>query len=146
MYYWKGQKRMLNECCIIKLPKVTDARGNLTFIEGNNHIPFPINRVYYLYDVPGGVSRGGHAHKKLQQLIIAVAGSFDITLDDGNSKKTYNLNRADCGLYIKSGIWRTLDNVSSGGVCLVLASEVYDEKDYMRTYDNFLDYVKKEKE
>jgi dTDP-4-dehydrorhamnose 3,5-epimerase-like enzyme len=133
---------MLKECCIIKLPKVTDVRGNLTFIEGMRHIPFPIKRIYYLYDVPGGVSRGGHAHKKLQQLILAVAGSFDITLDDGESKKTYSLNRADCGLYIQRGIWRTLDNFSSGAVCLVLTSEFYDENDYLREYKSFLEYIK----
>jgi dTDP-4-dehydrorhamnose 3,5-epimerase-like enzyme len=133
---------MLNDCCIIKLPKVIDARGNLTFIEEMRHVPFPIKRIYYLYDVPGGASRGGHAHKNLHQLIIAVAGSFDITLDDGESKKTYNLNRADCGLYIQNGIWRTLDNFSSGAVCLVLASELYDENDYMRSYESFLEYIK----
>lgn len=133
---------MLKECCKIKLPKVTDVRGNLTFIEGMRHIPFPIKRIYYLYDVPGGGSRGGHAHKKLQQFILAVAGSFDITLDDGESKKTYSLNRADCGLYIQKGIWRTLDNFSSGAVCLVLASEFYDENDYLREYKSFLEYIK----
>ena len=133
---------MLKDCHLIKLPKVTDVRGNLSFIEENRHVPFSIKRIYYLYDVPGGASRGGHAHKKLHQLIISIAGSFDITLDDGQKKKVYSLNRADCGLYVTNGIWRVLDNFSSGAVCMVLASELYDENDYLRDYESFLKYIK----
>lgn len=123
---------------IIQLPKIEDNRGNLTFIEGNNHIPFPIARVYYLYDVPGGVERGGHAHKQLQQLIIAAGGSFDVELDDGFVRKKYTLNRANYGLYLPTMVWRELTNFSSGAVCLVLASRPYEESDYYRDYDRFV--------
>lgn len=121
-------------CKIIDLPKIEDPRGNLTFIESNNHIPFEIKRVYYLYDVPGGETRGGHAHKKLHQFIIAANGSFDVILDNGDKKKRFHLNRSYYGLYIKNMIWRELDNFSSGSVCLVLASDFYDEDDYIRDY------------
>lgn len=127
----------LRDARIIQLPKITDFRGNLTFIEGNNHIPFSIERVYYLYDVPGGEKRGGHAHKKLQQFIIAASGSFDIKLDDGTKKKTYKLNRSYYGLYIPNMIWREIVNFSSGAVCLTLASLPYDESDYYRNYQDF---------
>ena len=123
---------------MVSLPKITDHRGNLTFIEGLNHIPFEIKRVYYLYDVPGGAVRGGHAHKKLQQLIIAIAGSFDVVLDDGDTRKTISLNRSYQGILIPNMTWRELENFSSGSVCLVLASEPYDEDDYYRDYDDFL--------
>jgi hypothetical protein len=122
-------------CKIIDLPKIEDPRGNLTFIEENNHIPFEIKRVYYLYDVPGGETRGGHAHKKLHQFIIAANGSFDVILDNGDKKKRFHLNRSYYGLYIKNMIWRELDNFSSGSVCLVLASDFYDEDDYIRDYN-----------
>lgn len=132
---------MLEKCQIIKLPRINDPRGNLTFIESDNHIPFDIKRVYYLYDVPGGAERGGHAHKALKQLIIAIAGSFDIHLDDGVSKKTVHLNRSYNGLYVCPMIWREIDNFSSGAVCMVLASEHYDEADYYRKYDQFLNAV-----
>ena len=125
------------DCKIINLPKIHDPRGNLTFLEGSNHIPFDINRVYYLYDVPGGAVRGGHAHKELQQLIIAISGSFDIHLDDGTSKSSYHLNRSYQGLYICPLIWREINNFSSGSVCLVLASLPYDESDYFRDYSEF---------
>jgi len=128
----------LEDCRIIDLPKIQDCRGNLTFIEQNKHIPFDIKRVYYLYDVPGGEARGGHAHKQLQQLVIAVSGSFDVILGDGNNKKRFHLNRSYYGVYVPSGLWRELDNFSSGSVCLVLASELYDESDYIRDYDAFL--------
>ncbi|WP_445781346.1 sugar 3,4-ketoisomerase [Shewanella sp.] len=127
----------LSKCKIIDLPKLVDARGNLTFIESNNHIPFDIQRVYYLYDVPGGAERGGHAHKQLHQLIIAMAGSFDVVLDDGVTKQTYHLNRSYYGLYVCPMIWRELNNFSSGSVCMVLASIDYDENDYYRDYDEF---------
>ncbi|WP_341237308.1 FdtA/QdtA family cupin domain-containing protein [uncultured Limnobacter sp.] len=125
-------------CKIIDLPKIQDARGNLTFIEGGGHIPFDIQRVYYLYDVPGGAERGGHAHKGLSQLIIAMSGSFDIVLDDGWNKKRVHLNRSYNGLYVTPMIWRELDNFSSGSVCMVLASNRYDEDDYYRDYQEFL--------
>jgi oxalate decarboxylase/phosphoglucose isomerase-like protein (cupin superfamily) len=123
---------------MIDLPKISNQQGNLTFIEGSNHIPFDIKRVYYLYDVPGGAARGGHAHKQLHQLIIAISGSFDITLDDGQSKKTFHLNRSYNGLYVCPMIWRELNNFSSGSVCMVLASSVYREEDYHRDYAEFL--------
>lgn len=128
----------VNQCRIIHLPKIADPRGNLTFIEGHNHVPFDISRVYYLYDVPGGAERGGHAHKGLHQLIIAMSGSFDVTLDDGTDKKAFHLNRSYFGLYVCPMIWRELDNFSSGSVCMVLASNKYDESDYYRDYSQFL--------
>jgi len=127
----------LDKCKIIELPRVTDIRGNLTFIEGNDHVPFDIKRVYYLYDVPGGEKRGGHAHKSLQQFVIAASGSFDVVLDDGNDSKRYHLNRSYYGIYIPTLIWRELDNFSSGSVCVVLASEHFEEKDYIRDYNKF---------
>lgn len=134
------------DCKIIQLPKITDQRGNLTFIEGDNHIPFHISRVYYLYDVPGGESRGGHAHKKLEQLIIAANGSFDVILDDGIEKKTFHLNRSYFGLYVTPMTWRELDNFSSGSLCLVLASEPFDECDYIRNYSVFKTYINQRSE
>lgn len=127
----------------IDLPKITDNRGNLTFIESNNHIPFDIKRVYYLYDVPGGAERGGHAHYNLQQLIIAMSGSFDVIIDDGIKKERFHLNRSYNGLLIPTMMWRELDNFSSGSVCLVLASEKYEEDDYIRDYDKFKEIKKK---
>lgn len=128
----------LDTCRLMDLPKIADPRGNLTFVEGNNHIPFDIRRVYYLYDVPGGAERGGHAHKGLHQLIIAMSGSFDVVLDDGKEKKRIHLNRSYNGLYVCPMIWRELDNFSSGSVCMVLASNIYDESDYYRNYDEYL--------
>ena len=127
----------IDNCKVIELPKIADPRGNLTFVEGKSQIDFEIKRVYYLYDVPGGSKRGSHAHKKLQQFVVAMSGSFDITLDDGSSTKTFHLNRSYYGLYICPMTWRRLDNFSSGAVCLVMASEYYDEKDYIRSYDDF---------
>lgn len=132
-------RRNVEECCIVNLPKITDPRGNLTFIEGSNHIPFDIRRVYYLYDVPGGSERGSHAHKNLQQFIIAMSGSFDVELNDGENKKRFHLNRSHYGLYVCPMMWRKLDNFSSGAVCLVLASDLYGEHDYFRDYDEFLE-------
>lgn len=128
----------LEQCKILNLPKIHDPRGNLTFVESSRHIPFEIKRVYYLYDVPGGETRGGHAHKNLQQFIISMSGSFDVILDDGFAKKTVSLNRSYKGLYLPSMIWRDLVNFSSGSVLMVLTSEYYDENDYYRDYDEFL--------
>ena len=127
----------LEDCKLVQLPQVNDPRGNLTFIESSRHLPFDIKRVYYLYDVPGGSARAGHGHKTLRQLVIAMSGSFDIELDDGRAKRKYHLNRSYYGLYICPMIWRELDNFSSGSVCLVLASELYDEADYLRDFDKF---------
>ena len=123
---------------LIKLPVVHDRRGNLTFIEGDRHAPFDIQRVYYLYDVPGGATRAGHAHRRLQQLLIAVSGSFDVVLDDGRNREVVTLNRSYIGLYIPQLVWREIENFSSGSVCLVLASEHYDEADYIHDYDEFV--------
>ena len=128
----------LSDCKLISLPRIQDPRGNLTFIEGGSHVDFDIQRVYYLYDVPGGSSRGGHAHKALRQLIVAMSGSFDVLLDDGEEKRTFHLNRSYVGLYVCPMIWRELNNFSSGSVCMVLASNRYDEADYYRDYDQFL--------
>ena len=128
----------LADCKIIQLPVIHDPRGNLTFIESENHIPFEIRRVYYLYDVPGGATRAGHGHKVLQQLMIAMSGSFDVELDDGTEKKKYHLNRSSYGLYIPQMIWRDIDNFSSGSVCMVLASEHFQESDYYRDYEEFV--------
>jgi len=128
---------MISNCRLIDLPVIKDMRGNLSFIESGNHIPFNIQRVYYLYDVPGGSTRGGHAHKGLHQLMIAMSGSFDVTLDNGRDKERVHLNRPYKGLYIAPMIWRELDNFSSGSVCLVLASSDYNENDYYRNYKEF---------
>ena len=125
-------------------PKIPEPRGNLSFIEGGHHVPFGIARVYYLYDVPGGESRGGHAHKALHQVIIAINGSFNVEIDDGLNKKSIQLCRANEGLYIVPGIWRELTNFTSGSVCLVLASRPYEESDYYRDYGQFLDAVQRE--
>jgi dTDP-4-dehydrorhamnose 3,5-epimerase-like enzyme len=127
----------LGKCKLIYFPKVTDVRGNLSFIEENKQIPFSIKRIYYLYDVPSGATRGGHAHRELEQIIIALSGSFDVILDDGFSKKSFFLNRPHYGLYIPPGIWRELENFSSNSVALSLVSAFYDESDYIRDYDTF---------
>jgi len=127
----------LNHCRIIELPKIGDPRGNLTFIQGNEHIPFEIRRVFYLYDVPGGATRAGHALKSCHQFIIAMSGSFDVVLDDGVEKRRFHLNRSYSGLYIPPAIWRELENFSSGSVCTVLASERYSSTDYYRDYDSY---------
>lgn len=132
----------IDNCKLIDLPKIGEPRGNLTFVEGGRHVPFDIKRVYYLYDVPGGAERGGHAHRDLHQLIVAMSGSFDIVLDDGHRKMRYHLNRSYYGLYVCPMIWREMDNFSSGAVCLVLASNLYDESDYYRDYDAFMKDVK----
>ena len=132
----------IHDCKLIDLRKIQDVRGNLTPIEGGVDIPFDIKRVYYLYDVPGGESRGAHAHKALYQLIVAANGSFTVTLDDGTEKKSFNLNRSYHGLLVVPGIWRDLDDFSTGAVLLCLASEHYDVADYIRDYDEFLKYKK----
>ena len=126
---------------IINLPKVEDAWGNLTVAEQFKDVPFEIKRAYWVYDVPGGESRGGHAHKRLKQLVIALSGSFHVTLDNGHQRETYLMNHPWQGLLIETGTWRTLDDFSSGAVCLVLASELYEEEDYIYDYDDFLAYV-----
>jgi dTDP-4-dehydrorhamnose 3,5-epimerase-like enzyme len=128
----------LADCRIIDLPRIQDHRGNLSFIEGGRHAPFDLKRVYYLYDVPGGAARAAHGHKALHQLMIAMSGSFDVTLDDGREKKVFHLNRSYYGLYIPPMMWRDLDNFSSGAVCMVLASDYYDESDYYRNYEDFI--------
>jgi hypothetical protein len=133
----------LDNCKIINLPKISDPRGNLTYIAGGHHIPFDIRRVYYLYDVPGGSERGGHAHKALSQLIIAMSGSFDVILDDGAKKKRFHLNRSYRGLFVCPMMWRELDNFSSGSVCMVLASNDYDETDYYRDYNEYKKELKR---
>ena len=129
------------DCSIIELDKHhSDRKGNLTVVVNNKEVPFEVRRTYYLYDVPGGESRGAHAHRELSQLIIAASGSFSVTLDDGKVKRTFVLNRPYQGLYVVPGIWRTLDDFSSGAVCLVLASHGYDTRDYIRDYDEFINY------
>ncbi|MCE5174117.1 MAG: FdtA/QdtA family cupin domain-containing protein [Bacteroidales bacterium] len=125
------------DCEVLPLSKIHNRAGNITIVEGNVNVPFSIRRIYYLYDIPGGESRGGHAHKELYQLIVAASGSFDVLLDDGVNKKVIKLNRPDYGLLVVPGIWRELFEFSSGSVCLVLASEKYDEDDYLREYDYF---------
>lgn len=127
----------IDDCRLIELPKIGDPRGNLTFIEGGVHVPFAIERVYYLYDVPGGAERGGHAHRALHQLIVAMSGSFDVLLDDGRNRRQVHLNRSYFGLFVCPMIWRELTNFSSGSVCMVLASNRYDEADYYRDYAQF---------
>ena len=132
------------DCTIIELDKHhSERKGNLSVVQNGSTVPFDVKRVYYLYDVPGGESRGSHAHKELSQLIIAASGSFRVTLDDGNVKRSFTLNRPYQGLYVKPGIWRDLDDFSSGAVCLVLASEVYDKEDYIRNYQEFLKFRNK---
>ena len=127
---------------IIDLPKIVDPRGNLTVAEGLKDVPFEVKRVYWTYDVPSGESRGGHAHRCCEEFIVAVSGSFDVTLDDGRERRTFHLNHPYQGLYVRTGIWRTLDDFSSGAVCLVLASERFEEEDYIREYDDYTEYLK----
>ena len=131
------------DCRIIELPKISDPRGNLSFIEGGKHIPFDIQRVYYLYDVPGGSDRGSHAHRKQHEFIVAMSGSFDVLLDDGAEKKRFHLNRSYYGLHVYPMMWRYLDNFSSGAVCMVLASACFDETDYIRDYALFASLTKR---
>ncbi len=137
------KKNSVYDCSIVELDKHHHEKGNITVVENGVSVPFGIKRVYYLYDVPGGESRGGHAHKDLYQLIVAASGSFTVTLDDGKVKRTFLLNRPYQALMVVPGIWRTLDDFSSGAVCLVLASECYTEEDYIRDYDEFITYTKR---
>lgn len=135
-------KTTVYDCSIIQLDKNHNVAGNITAVNNNIEIPFETKRIYYLYDVPGGEARGGHGHKELQQLIIAASGSFDIIVDDGTTKRTFHLAQPYMGLYMPPGLWRELDNFSSGSICLVLASLPYDEEDYLREYDKFLKFKK----
>lgn len=130
-------KSSVYDCHVVPLNKIHNPAGNITIVEGNYNIPFNIRRIYYLYDIPGGETRGGHAHKKLHQLIVAASGSFEVMLDDGSNKKIIRLNRPNYGLLIVPGIWRELFEFSSGSICMVLASHKYDESDYIREYDQF---------
>ncbi len=127
----------MNKPCIIELPKILDARGNLSFVEQKNHIPFEIQRTYWLYDVPGGESRGGHAYRNTEEFIISLSGSFDVIVDDGNEKRTFQMNRSYYGLYIPKGVWREIVNFSSNAFALEFASTNYDAKDYIRDYNDF---------
>jgi hypothetical protein len=133
-------KSSIYNCSILQLPKIHNRAGNITALENNIHLPFDVRRVYYLYDVPAGEERGGHAHRELQQIVVAASGAFDVLLNDGVNKKIVHLNRPFIGLHIVPGIWRELLNFSAGAVCLVLASHTFDEKDYIRDYPNFLEY------
>ena len=138
-------KTTVYDCSVIELDRHHSPRkGDISVVENGITVPFETKRVYYLYDVPGGVERGGHAHKQLKQLIVAVSGSFTVTLDDGSTKRSFSLNRPYMGLYVVPGIWRTLEDFSSGSVCLVLASEKYDSADYIRSYEQFIDYKQTE--
>ena len=127
----------IDQCRIMDLPKIPDARGNLTFIESGRHLPFEFKRVYYLYDVPGGSERGGHAHRSLHQFLIAMSGSFDVILDAGHGRQRFHLNRSYYGLYIAPMVWREIENFSSGSVCLALVSDFFSEADYIRDYDEY---------
>lgn len=128
----------INDVKLIELPKFTDPRGNLSFVEQNNHIPFAIQRTYWIYDVPGGENRGGHAYRMTDEFIVAISGSFDVTVDDGNDKKIFTLNRSYYGLYIPKGLWRTMDNFSTNSLALEFANTEYKRSDYVENYDEFL--------
>lgn len=140
-----NKRYTVDDCLVINLPKHVRPNGNLTVAENPALVPFDVKRIYYLYDVPAGEERGGHAHRELQQILIAVSGSFDVVIDDGENRRTVSLNRPFKGLHIRPGIWRELNNFSSGAVCLVLASEHYDEEDYIRNYSDFIEYTKEAK-
>lgn len=127
----------ITDCQIIELPKIHDPRGNLTFIEGGKHVAFDISRAYWIYDVPGGMGRGGHAYKQLHELVVAVSGSFDVTVDDGKSQQKFSLNRSYYGLLIPPMVWRSLDNFSTNSLCLILGSRPYERDDYLYDYDEF---------
>lgn len=133
----------INECKIIDLPKIHDTRGNLSFIEEETHIPFKIERVYWIYDVPGGQTRGGHAFKEQKELIVALSGSFDVVVKDGLVKQTYSLNRSYYGLYLPNGVWREMNNFSTNSLAIVLSSTMYNEDDYIREYKEYLSWLEK---
>ena len=133
-------KSSVYDCVVLPLNKIHNRAGNITIVEGQRNVPFDIRRIYYLYDIPGGEARGGHAHKELNQLIVAGSGSFNVLLHDGQNKKIVTLNRPDYGLLIVPGIWRELFEFSSGAICLVLASDMYDENDYFRDYTDFMEW------
>lgn len=135
-------KRSVYDCSIIELPKISDRRGNITPVYSNENIPFDIKRVFYLYDIPGGEARGAHAHKQCHQFLIAASGAFEVVLDDGVNKRTVTLNRPYYGLHIPPGIWAAEQGFSSGAICLVLTSDLYDAEDYIRDYNEFLEYIK----
>lgn len=135
-------KSSIKDCKLIEINQIGDRRGHITVLENNEQVPFQVKRIYYLYDVPSGEERGGHAHKDLQQLIVAASGSFDVVVDDGTNKKTFSLNRPNKGLYFPAGLWREINNFSSGSICLVLASHRYQEKDYIRDYETYKSYKK----
>ena len=134
------RKTNVYDCSMLEIDKHHNEKGNISVVENARTIPFGVKRVYYLYDVPGGESRGGHAHKELQQFIVAASGSFDVTIDDGQIKRTFTINRPYRGLLVVPGIWRELDNFSSGSVCLVLASTEFSEEDYIRNYADYLKF------
>jgi len=138
----RSSKVSINDCSIIKLPKIENRAGNISPIHGNIDIPFIINRIFYLYDIPGGRSRGAHSHKECHQFLIAASGSISVLIDDGRDQKSFDLNRPYFGLYIPPEIWAAEMNFSSGAICLVLASHKYDESDYIRDYNNYLEYVR----
>jgi len=140
-----NKRSLIYDCSVIRLPKVNDRAGNITFVENNLHLPFSVVRIYYLYDIPAGAERGGHAHKELHHFMIAASGSFDVVLDDGLNKRVVELNRPDYGLYIPPGIWGELFNFSSGAISLNLVSEKYNENDYIRYYDDFLVFKNRKK-
>jgi len=140
------KKSSVYDCVILPLSKIHNRAGNITVIEGSKNVPFDVKRLYYLYDIPGGEDRGGHAHKELRQLIVAASGSFDVMLDDGINKKIVTLNRPDYGLFVIPGIWRELMEFSSGAICLVLASDGYSEYDYLREYSDFINYKNEDKQ
>lgn len=130
-------KKLIKDVRVVELPRFNDPRGNLSFAEQNNHIPFEIQRTYWIYDVPGGESRGGHAYKDTDEFIIAISGSFDVTVDDGKEKKTFTLNRSYYGLFIPKGLWRTMENFSTNSLALEFASTKYDRHDYVENYDEY---------
>jgi hypothetical protein len=137
----KPKKNTVFDCPVIDVSKVHNDSGNITVVENGHNIPFDVKRVYYLYDVPGGEARGGHAHYELEQFIVAASGSFDVIIDDGTNRKIVSLNRPNLALHIVPGLWRELDNFSSGSICMVLASHIYEERDYIRDYNTFLKIV-----
>ena len=139
----KAVKSIVDDCRLVKLPRIHNRAGNITSLNEADEIPFPIKRIYYLYDVPGGEARGGHAHKLLQQYLVAASGSFDVMISDGLNKRKVSLNRPDAALHIVPGIWREIENFSSGSICLVIASEKYEEADYIRNHDEFLKFKNK---